>query len=57
MNQSDSKPAACFNCGKSEDEFPLVQLKYSGKQVLICPQCLPALIHHPDKLAEKILQL
>jgi hypothetical protein len=44
----------CLNCQKSEEEIPLVTLQYQGKQVYICSQCFPTLIHSPAKLAGKI---
>ncbi len=47
--------AICLSCGRSEDEFPVLVLRLSGREVHICPQCLPALIHHPDRLTEKLL--
>ncbi len=27
---------------------------YQSKEIHICPQCLPVLIHKPEKLAEKL---
>ena len=44
----------CLNCNRSEQEIPLVTLQYQGKQVYICSQCFPTLIHSPAKLAGKI---
>jgi hypothetical protein len=32
-----------------------VVLQFAGKQSHICPQCLPTLIHHPDKLTEALI--
>jgi len=48
-------PALCLSCGRSEDDFPLLMLRLAGRETHICPQCLPALIHHPDRLAEKLI--
>ncbi len=31
---------------------PLLQMRYQGADVTICPQCLPVLIHRPEKLAD-----
>jgi hypothetical protein len=56
MNQSE-KNDACFSCQKLDGEVPLVKLKFAGKEIWICPQCLPALIHKPDELAEKLSNL
>ncbi len=44
----------CLNCGASEMERPLVSLKFQGKELFICPQCLPTLIHKPYQLADKL---
>jgi hypothetical protein len=49
-------PAAqhCLNCGRADAEVPLVNLQYRGEAAWICPQCLPLLIHHPERLAGKL---
>jgi hypothetical protein len=44
----------CLNCNTSENEIPLVNLVYTGKQAFICSSCLPLLIHHPQKLIGKL---
>ncbi len=44
----------CLNCEKSEQQVPLLQMRYQGAEVYICPQCLPVLIHKPEKLADKL---
>jgi len=44
----------CLNCGRSEDEVPLVTLRYSGEARWICSQCFPLLIHHPERLSSKL---
>lgn len=46
--------ATCLNCGSSEMERPLITLKFQEKELYICPQCLPTLIHKPYQLADKI---
>ncbi|MCX6037625.1 MAG: hypothetical protein NTW99_06995 [Chloroflexi bacterium] len=45
---------ACLNCKKTEQEIPLLQMRYQQADVFICPQCLPVLIHKPANLAEKL---
>ena len=47
----------CLNCGTSEQERPLITLKFQGKELSICPQCLPTLIHKPYELADKLPDL
>jgi hypothetical protein len=44
----------CLNCNRTEQEIPLVTLQYQGKQVYICSQCFPTLIHSPAKLTGKL---
>jgi hypothetical protein len=46
--------STCLNCGASDQDRPLVTLKFQGKEVFICPQCLPILIHKPYQLADKL---
>ena len=52
--KKETELSQCFNCGKEENEIPLIQLTYSGSTAWICPQCLPVLIHHIDQLTEKL---
>jgi hypothetical protein len=44
----------CLSCNLSEDEKPLLTIKFQGEEIYICPQCLPILIHKPADLAEKL---
>jgi hypothetical protein len=44
----------CVVCGMTENEVPLLSLQFKENPLAICPQCLPALIHAPAKLAAKI---
>ncbi|MCO6450133.1 MAG: hypothetical protein J5I90_05020 [Caldilineales bacterium] len=52
MNQTTT--FHCLNCDRSEQEIPLVALRYDGSQAWICSQCLPVLIHRPEQLAGKL---
>ena len=52
---SKQQNAACLNCGRTEQEFPVLVLRLAGRETHICPQCLPALIHHPDRLTDKLI--
>jgi hypothetical protein len=52
---SPSKPGLyCLNCRQSERETPLLHLHYNGNEQWICSQCLPTLIHAPQKLVGKL---
>ena len=46
--------SVCLNCNITEQERPLIALKFQEKDYYICPQCLPNLIHKPQMLAGKI---
>ncbi len=47
-------PKKCLNCEVSENNKTLLVLTYKEETLYICPQCLPLLIHKPEKLAEKL---
>jgi hypothetical protein len=49
-----SESKKCLSCERSEQEVPLVTLQFMGSNTWICPQCLPTLIHAPQKLAGKL---
>ena len=44
----------CLNCNRPETDIPLVALRVAGNQAWICSQCLPTLIHQPQRLAGKL---
>jgi len=44
----------CFQCHRSSEEAPLIQLTFQGKYRWVCPQCMPALIHKPDTVIEAL---
>jgi hypothetical protein len=48
MEETNRK--ACLFCERDENEIPLVQLDFQGKNLWICPQHIPVLIHDPAKL-------
>jgi hypothetical protein len=41
----------CINCHRTEEQIPLLALQFRQEQVHLCPQCLPVLIHKPEKLS------
>jgi hypothetical protein len=47
--------AVCLSCERTDDDIPLVSLTYRGTVKYICPECLPTLIHHSERLAAKIV--
>ena len=44
----------CLYCEQTSEEMPLIRLTFQGKDLWICPQHLPLLIHEPAKLAGKL---
>ena len=44
----------CLNCQRPESLVPLVSLRYQGSSAWICSQCLPVLIHDPQRLAGRL---
>jgi hypothetical protein len=44
----------CLNCGRTDQQVPLLSLTFKGEPQRICPQCLPILIHKPAQLTEKL---
>jgi hypothetical protein len=46
--------STCLNCNKTDQEVPLLQMRFQHKIVFICPQCLPVLIHKPANLVKKL---
>lgn len=35
----------CTLCGTSEDQRPLIQVRFEGREGSLCPGCMPAIIH------------
>lgn len=44
----------CLNCGRNEEQVPLLHMTFKNEPNYICPQCLPVLIHKTHLLAEKL---
>jgi hypothetical protein len=45
---------SCLSCGGTEEDKPLISLSYQKAKLAICPQCLPMLIHQPERLAAEL---
>ncbi|GAB4282615.1 MAG: hypothetical protein Kow0080_36550 [Candidatus Promineifilaceae bacterium] len=52
---SETNELICLNCGKSEKEAPLLNIRFNGQMQWICSSCLPILIHRPSQLASKLV--
>jgi len=44
----------CLACDRSSQDVPLLAITYRGRQLHICPQHLPLLIHDPGRLAGRL---
>lgn len=51
MTQSESY---CLHCERDSKQVPLIALAFQGRELWICPQHLPILIHSPAKLVDKL---
>ena len=50
---TDNTTHKCINCNKEETKVPLVSIRFSNNSTWICTQCLPTLIHDPNRLSDK----
>lgn len=45
MNTTKNPSQKCFGCELTENEKPLVSIKYRGKKLWACLECLPKILH------------
>ncbi len=50
---NQNKMNTCISCNREETIVPLVSITFSSKATWICTQCLPTLIHDPQRLSDK----
>ncbi len=50
---SNSSTQKCINCERTEHQVPLVNIRFAENPTWICTQCLPTLIHEPQRLVNK----
>lgn len=50
---TDTQPT-CLACERTSDQIPLLAMQFQGKQLWICPEHLPILIHKPAQLADRL---
>jgi hypothetical protein len=51
---AQTETQVCLNCGNSEQQIPLIAIRFNGSSNWICSQCLPTLIHKPQQLVSKL---
>lgn len=44
----------CLNCGKTDQQVPLLHLTFRDETKYICAQCFPIMIHKIHLLADKL---
>ncbi len=44
----------CLNFEKTDQEAPILEVRFKEKDVRICTSCLPVLIHRPQQLAGRL---
>ena len=49
-----SEEKSCLYCDRTSQDIPLIVLEYQGKDLRICPQHMPILIHNPTELTGKL---
>ena len=49
----ENKSKNCISCNRDEHTVPLVSITFAQKPAWICTQCLPTLIHDPQRLQSK----
>ena len=52
MTENSNKK--CLVCEQDSNAVPLIALEYQEKQLWICPQHIPILIHQPQQLVGKL---
>jgi len=50
---NDNNFNICISCERPENVVPLVSITFAKNATWICTQCLPTLIHDPNKLTGK----
>lgn len=51
--KNEDKLNVCISCNRDESIVPLVAITFAQQPTWICTQCLPTLIHEPQRLVEK----
>ncbi|HOA24681.1 MAG: hypothetical protein WBH90_14085 [Aggregatilineales bacterium] len=54
MEQPTNTEPRCLACDQTSDVVPLINVKFRGQDLWICPQHLPILIHRPAQLADRL---
>jgi len=51
--KNEDKLNVYISCNRDESIVPLVAITFAQQPTWICTQCLPTLIHEPQRLVEK----
>ena len=47
---SEENLKKCFNCGTTQDEVPVLLWHYKERELWLCANCLPLMIHKREQL-------
>ena len=47
----------CVSCNRPENVVPLASITFAKNATWICTQCLPTLIHDPQRLTDKFADM
>ena len=49
MSEENSKK--CLNCNSTQDEVPMILWHYKEREIWLCANCLPLMVHKREQLA------
>ena len=44
----------CINCGRTDQETPLLAWRFQGQSLWVCAGCIPHLIHHTETVLVRV---
>lgn len=50
---NDSTPEKCLNCEATQDDTPLMLWRFQGRELWLCADCIPLMIHKRGQLMVK----
>lgn len=47
----------CFNCARDEYVIPLIAWRFQGRDLWVCSECMPLLIHKWRQVQEQLAKV
>lgn len=47
----------CFNCARDEDVIPLIAWRFQERDLWVCSECMPLLIHKWMQVQEQLAKV